>query len=221
MVVSQALDPGTTTSEPRSAADERSTRISRCDELIGLARAGDQHAWQELVDEFTPMMRRTAQHFRLGDADCSDVVQSVWANLVEHLDAIRDGRRIAGWLATSTRREAMRTLRRREVPAEHWALDGPDCARTPDQVALDVDDVAQLRAALTRVPERDRRLLTMLMMVPAPDYTFVSERLGMPHGSIGPTRARALHRLRREMERTPAGSVDTVIPAQRLPLPAA
>jgi RNA polymerase sigma factor (sigma-70 family) len=199
--------------------DDRDARTTWCEEVVTRVREGDPAAWQELVDEFTPMMRRTAMSFRLGDADCSDVVQTVWMRLIEHLDTIRDGKRIAGWLATTTRRECLRVLRRREVPAEHWALDHADRMEGPDQLVLDAEEVSLVREALTRLPERDQHLLS-LVIVPSPDYTAVSESLGMPHGSIGPTRARALHRLRREMERTPAGPLP-VIPKQRQPLPAA
>ncbi len=206
--------------EPATGAEERTNRAAWCLELVTRVREGDSHAWQELVDEFTPMMRATAVNFRLSDADCCDVVQTVWMKLVEHLDAVRDGARIAGWLATTTQREAIRLLRRREVPAEHWALDHPDSGSSPDQLVLDAEELTLVRAAYTRLPERDQHLLALLI-VPSPDYASVSTKLGMPHGSIGPTRARALHRLRRELERTPPGEVKVAVPAPRIPLPAA
>jgi RNA polymerase sigma factor (sigma-70 family) len=146
------------------------------------------------------MMRSIARSFRLNDADCSDVVQTVWLRLAENLDLVREGDRVAGWLATTTRRESLRVSRRREVPSEPWAFEAEDGAASPEQVLVDQDEVEQARRALRRLPLRDQRLLTALMRTPSPAYTEVAAELGMPVGSIGPTRARALARLRRQLE---------------------
>jgi RNA polymerase sigma factor (sigma-70 family) len=185
-----------------AGSEDRSTARppGRCDGLVDGARGGDREAWDRLVRELTPMLRSVARGYRLGEADCSDVVQTVWLRLAENLEVVREGNRVAGWLATTTRREALRVSRGREVPAEPWAFEGEDTTASPEQQVVDRDEVARARCALRRLSLRDQRLLTVLMRSSSPSYTEVAAELGMPVGSIGPTRARALVRLRRQLE---------------------
>jgi hypothetical protein len=56
---------------------------------------------------------------------------------------------------------------------------------------------ALLRAALAELPEADQRLLALLLRDPPLSYAEIGEILGMPPGSIGPTRQRCLRRLSR------------------------
>jgi RNA polymerase sigma factor (sigma-70 family) len=190
--------PATAGAGPRDGGTARPP--GRCDGLVDGARGGDREAWDRLVRELTPMLRSVARGYRLGEADCADVVQTVWLRLAENLEVVREGDRVAGWLATTTRREALRVSRRREVPAEPWAFEAEDRAASPEQQVVDRDEVARARCALRRLPLRDQRLLTVLMRSSSPSYTEVAAELGMPVGSIGPTRARALARLRRQLE---------------------
>ena len=77
-------------------------------ELLTLASAGDQAAWNELVDRFSQMVWSIARSFRLDDATAKDVSQTVWLRLVENMHRIDDPERLPGWLATTCRREALR-----------------------------------------------------------------------------------------------------------------
>jgi RNA polymerase sigma factor (sigma-70 family) len=183
-------------------------RVGRCDGLVDEVRDGDHQAWDRLVVELSPMMHSIARSYRLSEADCSDVVQTVWLRLTEHLDVVRDGTRVAGWLATTARRESLRVSRRRELPSEPWVFEVDDREPSPDQQVVDRDEVARAHDALRRLPVRDQRLLTVLMRDPAPAYTEVADELGIPVGSIGPTRARALARLRRQLEHPYLRAVD-------------
>lgn len=195
-----ALAGGIAGEPPERGTDRAADRSRRHQELVIRARGGDSQAWQSLMDEFTPMMRRNARRFRLSEADCADVVQTVWMRFAEKGDRIKDGACIAGWLATTTRRESMRMASRREFPAEMDVHEPSDGSPTPEQLVIDADEASRVRKALRRLPDRDQRLLTLLMTAPSPAYRSVAAEMGLAVGSIGPLRGRALDRLRQELE---------------------
>jgi RNA polymerase sigma factor (sigma-70 family) len=170
--------------------------------LVRSARAGDAGAWDEIVRRYEGLVWATVRSHRLADADAQDAAQATWVRLVRHLGQLRDVHALGGWLATVARRESLRTIR----SSQRHVL----CQELPELVA-DEDDVvggleagrraAAMREALGRLCERDRALLRMLAADPAPSYAEIGAALDMPIGSIGPTRARALGRLRRQIER--------------------
>lgn len=166
-------------------------------DLVARIRAGDRAAWTALTDRYTPLLWSIARSMRLTTPDAADAVQTTWLRLVERLDSVREPERIGSWLATCIRRECLAVLRRgaRTVVRETWD-DLPDSAEPPDQALLrDERDTALWRAFQTLHP-RCQRLLRVLMTDPAPSYVDVSAALGMPVGSIGPTRRRCLGTLR-------------------------
>jgi RNA polymerase sigma factor (sigma-70 family) len=171
------------------------------DVLVAAAVSGDQQAWATIVRRYSPLLARALRRYRLDDADGADVVQLTWLRLVEHLPLLREPRALVGWLLTTARREAYRLLRQsgRIVPvpdvddAGHRGPDSPE-----DQVERK-DQERQLRVAVSRLPKSDRELLGVLLTSPPPSYREAAASLGRPVGSIGPTRARCLARLRREL----------------------
>jgi RNA polymerase sigma factor (sigma-70 family) len=180
---------------------EPMTLRSRAD-LTRLTRAaadGDERAWTDLVTRLDAALRAVAGRYRLG-ADADDVVQTAWLRALDHVDRMHDPGAIAGWLVTTTRREAMRTLQRgvREVATDDvTAVEQADAA-TPETVALERERRAAVRDAVARLPRRQRRLMFALLTMPAPTYRRVARQTGMPLGSIGPTRDRAIARLRKD-----------------------
>ena len=186
-------------------------------ELSCLARdaaAGNEHAWAELahgaeivgvverVRRLDGVRRGGARRYRLASADVDDVVQTTWLRAVDHVGRLHDPGAIAGWLVVTTRREAMRTLQRgvREVLTDDTsAIDDPDPSG-PDSHAIERERRAALHTAVERLEGRQRVLLTSMLSTPAPTYEQLSARLEMPVGSIGPTRDRALARLRDDPE---------------------
>ncbi|HWC27009.1 MAG TPA: sigma-70 family RNA polymerase sigma factor [Solirubrobacteraceae bacterium] len=166
------------------------------------AAAGDQRAWHELVDEFGGLIWRVARAHRLSPTDAADVSQATWMRLVEHLDAVHDPARVGAWLVTVARRESIARLRARQpLPVGDELPERPGDDAPPCAALLAQERDRALAAALADVPARDRMLLSMLMADPAPTYAEIGAALGMPIGSIGPTRARALERLRRVARR--------------------
>lgn len=172
--------------------------------LLARAAQGDQRAWNELVDEHSRLLWAVARSFRLDAADANDVVQTTWLRLLEHLDRIEDPSRLVGWLVTTARREAMRVLRRsgRERPVvEDTVLDRPDDGPPVDSRILQDERNRALWDAFSRLNEKCRQLLRVAVTHPQA-YDEISDALGMPIGSIGPTRRRCLTQLRALLEGT-------------------
>jgi RNA polymerase sigma factor (sigma-70 family) len=172
--------------------------------LVRRAAEGDQRAWDELIDEFAGLVWGIARAFRLGDVDAADVSQTTWLRLVENLDRLQDPSRVGAWLATTARRQCIEQLRHasRVSPRGDDLPEPVSTSPDPDAALLTSERDHALWTALERLPNRDRRLLRMLMADRAPSYAEISAALEMPIGSIGPTRARALERLRREAQRS-------------------
>jgi RNA polymerase sigma factor (sigma-70 family) len=168
-------------------------------DTVRRAAAGDKAAWDAIVDSFSGLVWSISSGYRLG-ADAAEVVQTTWLRLLENLDRIREPERLGGWLATTARRESLRVLRlrgRELVTDDESRFDlGPSGAPTPEDALLDSDRRRLLWDAFARLPENCRRLLQLVVVV-APPYAEVAAALEMPIGSIGPTRARCLARLRR------------------------
>ena len=173
-------------------------------DLVAAAARGDQGAWDALVDRFAGLVWSVARAHRLSAADAADVSQTTWLRLVEHLDRLRDPEHVGGWLATTARHEALRVLRRggRESSQDTTDLDLED-VRTPrpEDAALLRERDTLLWQALDGLGDRCRVLLRALAASPPPSYAEISSALAMPVGSIGPTRARCLDHLRRELGR--------------------
>jgi RNA polymerase sigma factor (sigma-70 family) len=171
-------------------------------DLVTCARNGDKHAWDALVERYAPLIWSICRRHRLGDADAEDVGQSVWLRLVEQLGRVRDPAALPGWLATVTRRECLRVLRAARGPlTAGYGLDAeflPDeQARTAEQELLLAERHAALREAFLDLPPGGQQLIALLIQDPPVPYAEISARLGIPVGSIGPTRSRCLDQLRR------------------------
>jgi len=171
-------------------------------DLVTRARNGDRSAWEALVDRYSPLTWSICRRYQLDRTDAEDVAQAVWLRLVEQLDKLRDPAALPGWIATTTQRECYRAQRARCRLATGGQV--PDAENLPDEQAVVADDElltaerhAALREAFQDLPPGYQRLLALLIADPPIPYAEISARLGIPIGSIGPSRARALERLRR------------------------
>ncbi|HEY6635946.1 MAG TPA: sigma-70 family RNA polymerase sigma factor [Acidimicrobiia bacterium] len=170
-------------------------------ELLVKTRNGDREAWDALVEQMSPLIWSITRNFRLDHATAKDVAQTVWMRLIENRDRIVDPDRLPGWIATTCRREAMDALRRqrRAIPSD-LSFDVEDTGSSVEQVVLDGEDHREVMTAFATLDESDQELLRLLTIEPALSYQEISEVTGRPVGSLGPTRARALDRLRKAME---------------------
>jgi RNA polymerase sigma factor (sigma-70 family) len=176
--------------------------------LVDGARAGCPGAWRELVDRFDAGLHAMARSYGMDAASLDDVVQQTWLAAVTQLPALREPAALPGWLRTILHRECLRALNRtsREEPVVPHELGelvgGTDRAlrlaapRPPEEQVLHNDRIAALHAAVAQLPRRERELMTLLSDAREPSYTEIARRLDLPIGSIGPTRARCLAKLR-------------------------
>jgi RNA polymerase sigma factor (sigma-70 family) len=164
-------------------------------ELLHAARAGDDQAWGRLVDGHTALLWSVCRSFRLDRAAAEDVVQTVWLRLLERGDTIREPQAVTAWLLTTTRRECLAAVR----AGRRTAGELPELAdhRTPEEATLRTAADRLLWQACRRLPERDSQLLVLLAR--GLRYDEIAAVLDMPLGSVGPTRIRALRRLRAEL----------------------
>jgi RNA polymerase sigma factor (sigma-70 family) len=175
--------------------------------LVAGAIAGDARAWEALVLRYSALLRTVVRHYRLSETDTNDVIRTVWLRMLEHLEELRRPGQLPAWLATTARRESLRLLahRRRDVPLEADELSGSD-ERFVEDTASRLEQAERheaLRAGLSELPETQRQLLGLLLDDPPLPYSEISRRLGIPVGSIGPTRARAMERLRQTRAMAP------------------
>jgi RNA polymerase sigma factor (sigma-70 family) len=175
-------------------------------ELVARCRAGSQVAWRALVERFQRLIYTVPRRAGLDEHAAGDVFQATFARLFEHLDRLQQPERVQAWLVTTARRETLRWLAERSRPQvsagggdedDDPLAAVPDPSPLPDALLDDLQQQHRLRQALARLDERSRTLLELLFLAdPSPPYAEIAARLGMPEGSIGPTRARALQKLR-------------------------
>jgi RNA polymerase sigma factor (sigma-70 family) len=182
-----------------NAEAEQGTLARRAGEQFQRYREGDVQAMGELVAMLTPILWHTVRAQRLDRESAEDVLQTTWLALVRSAESIADSRAVLQWLIVAARREAWRVMREqsRQLPYE---ID-EDAVRTPEDelpeaVVLRDDSQKLLWSHVAALPERCRELLRVIAFADRPDYPTLARSLGMPIGSIGPTRGRCLAKLR-------------------------
>ncbi len=179
-------------------------------QMVTGAAGGDASAWQGLVERFSGLVWSVTRAYRLGHADAADVFQTTWLRLAENIRRIDQPDRVGAWLATAARRECLQAIRSagRAVPTDEVdRLEGTPVLDNPTEEAIlraereqeDAERAMALWRAVSRLPARCHELIRVLMASPPPSYAEVAAALGLPVGSIGPTRARCLARLREEL----------------------
>lgn len=168
-------------------------------QLVQRASEGDQTAWNAIVDQFSGLLWSVVRAHRLSPSDGAEVIQTTWLRLVENLDRIREPERVGAWLATTTRHECLRFIRRNAREVATSEVEGAGAPNGESIVGLlSAERDVALWKAFASLGERCQTLLRILMADVPPSYAEVSASLGMPIGAIGPTRQRCLERLRHD-----------------------
>ena len=180
-------------------------------DLVLACRRGDEAAWEALVVRYQRLIYTVPRRAGLNEDLAAEVFQEVFATLFEKLDEIENPERLKAWLVTTARRKTWRLINR-ENRAEGFEDKGeegdfelsrlPDDAPLPDAVLVQLEEQHRVRAAVQALDERCQKLLGLLFYSETPPpYAEIAARIGTTEGSIGPTRARCLQKLLRELEK--------------------
>ena len=179
----------------------------RAGEAFDLYRGGDDSKMADLVRMLTPILWHTARACRLDQAAAEDVLQTAWLVLVRKADTIAEPMAVLQWMIVTTKREAWRVARSqaRTRTEDFETSGGSDTAATEmvEDAVLGHDTQSRLWQHINQLPDRCRELLRVIAFADRPDYAELSKALGMPQGSIGPTRGRCLAKLRLALNNDP------------------
>ena len=178
--------------------------------VVCRAAAGDEPAWEELVRRFEGLLRSIARDFRLSTEEGDDVAQTTWLRLLQNMSNLREPASVGGWLSSAMRHECIRVVRQRgrECLTDHW-VDDEFVGDGIDADLLLAERNRLLWQAIDALPARQRQILYALSATPTPSYSQVSAALSIAVGTIGPTRAKALRRLREML--TASGAIDDAL----------
>jgi RNA polymerase sigma factor (sigma-70 family) len=180
------------------------------EELWQHCRRGGQAAWAVLVRRYQRLIYTIPRRAGLPDETAADVFQFAFARLYENLDRLEDAARLRAWLVTTAKRETLRLLDQSKRIVDTASLSGDDDpdgedplhriadpSPLPESMLADLQEQHGLRRAVERLDERSRRFVELLFLQEEPlSYSEIAARLGISEGSIGPTRARCLAKLR-------------------------
>jgi RNA polymerase sigma factor (sigma-70 family) len=194
-----------TTPGSTSAAE---TTPDQAHELLRELRSGHTGRWKSVMGEYGPRLRSLGRSYRLTDNEIDDALQTTWLALLTHADQIRDPDCLGAWLATTMRRACLSMVNRGRNKlrlVDDWTpyeddqagADNGDALLEWFQLSGLTSDIWKFVEAL---PARQRTLIRVLFSADEPSYAEVSARTGMPIGAIGPTRQRALRRLRQVLD---------------------
>jgi len=182
-------------SRTRAAADTDADLVQGCLD-------GDERAWNALLERHGSLVWAAARRAGLADADAADAFQNAWTIALEDLGRLRDADRFAPWIARIARHQAMRIRRGYGIARrahEKVARDEMD-HRRPEEEVVETEQRHGIQLALGQIGERCRKLLELLYFAaPQPAYADIAASTGMRIGSIGPTRARCLEKLKQEL----------------------
>jgi RNA polymerase sigma factor (sigma-70 family) len=143
----------------------------------------------------------------LDAASAEDVLQTVWLTLVRKSDTITEPVALLQWMVVTTKREAWRVAKNqgrfKTDDLESSSAPANNGASIEDAILRDDSD-SRLWRHIAALPERCRTLLRVIAFADRPDYAELARALGMPQGSIGPTRGRCLAKLRIALAQDPS-----------------
>lgn len=178
-------------------------------QLVLACRRGDQLAWERLIRRYQRLIYAIALRAGLDEDLAAEIFQDVFTTLFQKLNDLEQPEKLQAWLVTTTRRKTLHAIAKAQVQQSHVITDeAPDVATSirdeaplPDEQLLILEEQHRIRTALSSLDERCKTLLEMLFYLSEPpSYADIARSLGVPEGSIGPTRARCLAKLLRMLK---------------------
>ncbi len=183
-------------------------------QLVFACRRGDQLAWEKLIRRYQRLIYAIPLRAGLNEDQAAEIFQEVFTTFFQKLNDIEEPERLQAWLVTTARRKTWRTIAkaqgrmRLDGEAIEWTTEADavrDEAPLPDEQLLLLEEQHLIRTAVSMLDERCRKLVQMLFYsAHPPSYAEIAASLGIPEGSIGPTRARCLGKLLRILKKSDA-----------------
>jgi len=169
---------------------------------------GERERLSELVDLVTPVLWNAARSQGAAAPMCEDAIQTALLQLVDRADSIKEPAAVLGWLVVVVKREVWRLSRgsRREIGVDE-VPEGPAQQLDPESQSILSERQRMLWQHISTLTPRCQELLRVIAFADRPDYAAIAESLGMPVGSIGPTRGRCLQKLRTTLGSDPGWAV--------------
>jgi RNA polymerase sigma factor (sigma-70 family) len=172
--------------------------------LVKRCRAGDQAAWDELVDRYQRLIYAIPRRAGLGEEQAADVFQEVFVTLLEKIDQIEQPDRIRSWIVTTAKFKTWGMIRgskgfyspesEEEMEAEMAAV--RDASPLADDMLIELEEQHLIREALKKIEERCQTILSMIYLTdPSSSYAEVAAAIGVGETSISPLRSRCLKKL--------------------------
>lgn len=180
-------------------------------QLVLRCRRGDQLAWEKLIRRYQRLIYAIPLRAGLDEDHAAEIFQDVFTTFFQKLNDIEEPEKLQAWLVTTARRKTWRTIAKshglttQDVESTHEAATVRDETPLPDEQLLLLEEQHRIRTAVSMLDERCRKLVQMLFyQAPQPSYAEIAAALGIPEGSIGPTRARCLGKLLRILKKLDA-----------------
>ncbi|HEV8167973.1 MAG TPA: sigma-70 family RNA polymerase sigma factor [Pyrinomonadaceae bacterium] len=177
-------------------------------QLVLACRRGDQLAWEKLIRRYQRLIYAIPLRAGLDEDQAAEIFQDVFATFFQKLNDIQEPEKLQAWLVTTARRKTWRTIAKSQTLTQDDS-EAADSAATvrdetplPDEQLLILEEQHQIRTAVSMLDERCQKLVQMLFYRgQPPSYAELAAELGIPEGSIGPTRARCLAKLLRILKK--------------------
>jgi len=164
--------------------------------LVQACLDGNETAWNELVERYQRLVFSIPRKYGLSTADAQDVMQNVFEIIYRRLETLRDHTILSSWIIRITHRATLHYLKQGRVDNE--LIDEMCGFEDVDTKQLEQLETQYLvRQAVERLDEQSRELIMALLTDPPPSYEALAKKLDCPVGSIGPTRARAINKLKK------------------------
>jgi RNA polymerase sigma-70 factor (ECF subfamily) len=161
----------------QSALDNGLTFTAGVDEvlLLNRLRAGDEHAFEDLVRKFGSRLLAVARRFVRNDEDAQDIVQSAYLSAFRALDQFEGNCQLSTWLHRIVVNTALMKLRsKRRKPEDsiedllptfqedgHHVEQFADWTTPADQLIERHETRAIVRACIDRLPDNYRTVLLL------------------------------------------------------------
>ena len=176
-------------------------------QLVLACRRGDQLAWEKLIRRYQRLIYAIPLRAGLDEDQAAEIFQDVFTTFFQKLNEIEEPEKLQAWLVTTARRKTWRSIYKsharthQNVDVIEWTNER-DETPLPDEQLLILEEQHRIRTAVAMLDERCQKLVQMLFYeAQPPSYAEVAASLGIPEGSIGPTRARCLGKLLRILKK--------------------